>query len=99
MEEIFRNNKVEVNFKGLDLNREFIRDVAKAKSISTKPMYCFMLKINEGFEEYKSRCKFKLKLLNRNIPVFDSLDLAGVVLDNLNNYREFLQKYGKYPKT
>ena len=58
-----------------------------------------MLKINEGFEEYKSRYKFKLKLLNRNVPVFESLELAGTVLDKLNSYREFLQKHERYPKS
>ncbi len=55
-----------------------------------------MLKINEGFEEYKSRYKFKLKLLNRNVSVFESLDLLGVVLDEVNSYREFLQLHEKY---
>ncbi|MFX0010394.1 MAG: CoA-binding protein [Candidatus Hermodarchaeota archaeon] len=88
----------EMGFKGLDLNREFIRYISKAKSVCTKPMYCVMLKINEGFEEYKSRYKFKLKLLNRNVPVFESLELAGTVIDKLNSYREFLQKNEKYPK-
>ena len=89
----------ELGYKGLDLNREFIRYISKAKNVCTKPMYCVMLKINEGFEEYKSRYKFKLKLLNRNVPVFESLDLAGTVLDKLNSYREFLQKNEKYPKS
>ena len=89
----------ELGYKGLDLNREFIRYISKAKNVSTKPMYCVMLKINEGFEEYKSRYKFKLKLLNRNVPVFESLDLAGTVIDKLNSYREFLQKHEKYPKS
>jgi acetyltransferase len=89
----------ELGYKGLDLNREFIRYISKAKNVCTKPMYCVMLKINEGFEEYKSRYKFKLKLLNRNVPVFESLELAGTVLDKLNSYREFLQKYEKYPKS
>ncbi len=89
----------ELGYKGLDLNREFIRYISKAKNMCTKPMYCVMLKINEGFEEYKSRYKFKLKLLNRNVPVFESLDLAGTVLDKLNSYREFLQKNEKYPKS
>jgi len=89
----------ELGYKGLDLNKEFIRYISKAKSVCTKPMYCVMLKINEGFEEYKSRYKFKLKLLNRNVPVFESLELAGKVLDKLNSYREFLQKHGKYPKS
>jgi hypothetical protein len=32
------------------------------------------------------------------VPVFESLDLAGTVLDKVNGYREFLQKHGKYPK-
>ncbi|MHA2180764.1 MAG: hypothetical protein ACXAAH_05010, partial [Promethearchaeota archaeon] len=99
IKEILRSNKGSVNLKNFDLNREFIRYVAKAKSIITKPLYCVMLKINEGFEEYKSRYKFKLKLLNRNVPVFESLELAGVVLDKLNSYREFLQKHGKFPKS
>ncbi len=89
----------ELGYKGLDLNREFIRYISKAKNVSTKPMYCVMLKINEGFEEYKSRYKFKLKLLNRNVPVFESLELAGTVIDKLNSYREFLQKHEKYPKS
>jgi acyl-CoA synthetase (NDP forming) len=89
----------ELGYGGVDLNREFIRYISKAKSVCTKPMYCVMLKINEGFEEYKSRYKFKLKLLNRNVPVFESLELAGTVLDKLNSYREFLQKHEKYPKT
>ena len=89
----------ELGYGALDLNKEFIRYISKAKSVCTKPMYCVMLKINEGFEEYKSRYKFKLKLLNRNVPVFESLDLAGTVLDKLNSYREFLQKHEKYPKT
>jgi acyl-CoA synthetase (NDP forming) len=84
--------------EGMDLNREFIRYISKAKRICAKPMICIMLKISEGFEEYKSRYKFKLKLLNRNIPVYENFDLAGKVLDNLNTYREFLQKYEKYPK-
>ncbi len=88
----------EMGFRDMDLNKEFIRYISKAKRICTKPMYCVMLKINEGFEEYKSRYKFKLKLLNRNVPVFESLELTGTVLDKINSYREFLQKHGKYPK-
>ncbi|MFX0024569.1 MAG: CoA-binding protein [Candidatus Hermodarchaeota archaeon] len=88
----------EMGFKGMDLNKEFIRYISKAKRVCTKPMYCVMLKINEGFEEYESRYKFKLKLLNRNVPVFESLELTGIVLDKINSYREFLQKYNKYPK-
>ncbi|MBY8983952.1 MAG: CoA-binding protein [Candidatus Lokiarchaeota archaeon] len=98
MKEVLRNNPGLPNIKGMDLNREFIKFISKAKSVSNKPMYCVMLKINEGFEEYKSRYKFKLKLLNRNVPVFESLDLAGSILDKLNSYREFLEKHGKYPK-
>ncbi len=89
----------EMGFKSLDLNREFIRYISKAKNVCTKPMFCVMLKINEGFEEYKSRYKFKLKLLNRNVPVFETLELAGEVVDKMNNYREFLQNHGKFPKT
>jgi len=84
--------------KGTDLNKSFIRYIVKAKRICNKPMVCVMLKISEGFEEYKSRYKFKLRLLNRNVPVFESFDLAGKVLDSMNKYREFLQKHGKYPK-
>ncbi len=84
--------------KGIDLNREFIRYISKAKRICKKPMVCVMLKISEGFEEYKSRFKFKLKLLNRNVPVFENFDLCVKILNNMNTYREFLQKYGKYPK-
>lgn len=88
----------EMGYKDMDLNKEFIRYISKAKRICTKPMYCVMLKINEGFEEYKSRYKFKLKLLNRNVPVFENLELTGAVLDKINSYREFLQKNGKFPK-
>jgi acyl-CoA synthetase (NDP forming) len=88
----------EMGYSGLDLNKEFIRYISKAKNVLTKPIYCVMLKINEGFEEYKSRYKFKLKLLNRNVPVFESLDLAASALDKVNTYREFLQKHGKFPK-
>ena len=94
----FQDILEEMGFKGTDLNKEFIRYVSKAKRVCTKPMYCVMLKINEGFEEYKSRYKFKLKLLNRNVPVFESLELTGAILDKINSYREFLQKHGKYPK-
>ncbi|MFX1419549.1 MAG: CoA-binding protein [Promethearchaeota archaeon] len=88
----------ELGFKDMDLNKEFIRYISKAKRVCTKPMYCVMLKINEGFEEYKSRYKFKLKLLNRNVPVFESLELTGIILDKINLYREFLQKHDKFPK-
>ncbi|MHA1726210.1 MAG: CoA-binding protein [Promethearchaeota archaeon] len=84
--------------KGMNLNRAFIRYIGKAKRISKKPLICIMLKINEGFEEYKSRYNFKLKLLNRNVPVFENFELAGKILNHLNTYREFLQKYDKYPK-
>lgn len=84
--------------KGTDLNKLFITYIGKAKRICTKPMICIMLKISEGFEEYKSRYKFKLRLLNRNVPVFENFDLAGKVLDSMNKYREFLQIYGKYPR-
>jgi acetyltransferase len=94
----FKELMEEMGFKNLDLNREFIRYISKAKSVIKKPIFCVMLKINEGFEEYKSRYKFKLKLLNRNVPVFETLDLAGIILDKLNIYREFLQKHGKFPK-
>ena len=83
--------------KGMDLNRTFIKYISKAKRICTKPLICVMLKINEGFEEYKSRYNFKLKLLNRNVPVFENFDITGAVLNHMNNYREFLQKHGKYP--
>lgn len=85
-------------FEKLDLNREFIRFIAKAKRMCSKPLVCVMLKISEGFEQYKSRYKFKLKLLIRSVPVFESVDLAGKCLDKMNTYREFLQKHGKYPK-
>ena len=88
----------EMGFPNMDLNREFIRFISKAKNVCIKPMFCVMLKINEGFEEYKSRYKFKLKLLNRNVPVFETLHLTGEVLDKMNTYREFLQKHGKFPK-
>ena len=94
----FQDLLEEIGFKGTNLNRDFIRYVSKAKSVSTKPMYCVMLKINEGFEEYKSRYKFKMKLLNKAVPVFESLDIAGMVLDKVNSYREFLQKHEKFPK-
>jgi len=94
----FQDLLEEIGFKGTNLNRDFIRYVSKAKSVSTKPMYCVMLKINEGFEEYKSRYKFKMKLLNKAVPVFESLDIAGMVLDKVNGYREFLQKHEKFPK-
>ena len=95
----FQDLLEEMGFKEMDLNREFIRYISKAKRVCTKPMYCVMLKINEGFEEYKSRYKFKLKLLNRNVPVFESLELTGSILDKLNTYREFLQKHKKFPKS
>lgn len=85
-------------FANFDLNREFIRFIARAKKVCTKPIICVMLKISEGFEQYKSRYKFKLKLLNRSVPVFESVDMAAKVLDHLNTYREFLEKHGKYPK-
>jgi len=89
----------QMGFKeGMDLNQLFIRYISKAKKICTKPMICVMLKISEGFEQYKSRYKFKLKLLNRNVPVYENFDLAGMVLDHMNKYREFLEKHGKYPK-
>ena len=94
----FQDILKEIGFTGTDLNREFIRYVSKAKNVSTKPMYCVMLKINEGFEEYKSRYKFKMKLLNKAVPVFESLDIAGMVLDKVNSYRKFLQKQDKFPK-
>jgi acyl-CoA synthetase (NDP forming) len=84
--------------EGMDLNRTFIKYISKAKRICSKPMYCVMLKISEGFEEYKSRYKFKLKLLNRNVPVYESFDLIGKVLDRMNSYREFLEAHDKYPK-
>jgi acetyltransferase len=84
--------------KGMDLNKSFIKYIGKAIRVCEKPMICVMLKISDGIEEYKSRYKFKLKLLNRNIPVYESFDLAGKVLDNVNKYREFLQHHGKYPK-
>ncbi|MBD3196276.1 MAG: hypothetical protein GF317_14555 [Candidatus Lokiarchaeota archaeon] len=84
--------------EGVDLNRTFIKYISKAKRVCDKPMYCVMLKISEGFEEYKSRYKFKLKLLNRNVPVYENFDLMGKILDKMNTYREFLQAHGKFPK-
>ncbi|MFW9988172.1 MAG: CoA-binding protein [Candidatus Odinarchaeota archaeon] len=88
----------EVGFKDMDINKEFVRYISKAVRICTKPIYCVMLKINEGFEEYKSRYTFKLKLLNLRVPVFETLELTGKILDNINSYREFLQKHGKFSK-
>ncbi|MHA1282179.1 MAG: CoA-binding protein [Promethearchaeota archaeon] len=84
-------------FAKLDINREFIRFISKAKRTIKKPLLCVMLKISEGFQQYKSRYNFKLKLLNRNVPVFESVELAAKVLDRLNTYREFLQKHEVYP--
>lgn len=86
------------NFAGVDLNRMFIKYISKAKRLCEKPLICVMLKISEGFQEYKSRYNFKLKLLNRNVPVYESFDLAGKVLNNLCTYKEFLEKHGEYPK-
>ncbi|TXT63150.1 MAG: putative Succinyl-CoA ligase [ADP-forming] subunit alpha [Promethearchaeota archaeon] len=84
---------------GVDLTRTFVKYIGKAKRTCTKPMYCVMLKISEGFEEYKSRYRFKLKLLNRNVPVYENFDLVSKVLDRLCTYREFLQAHGKYPRS
>ncbi len=84
--------------EGFNLTRSFAKYLAKAKRSCTKPMYCVMLKISEGFEEYQSRYRFKLKLLNRNVPVYEDFDLMGTVLDRLCEYREFLQAHGKYPR-
>ncbi|MFO8018171.1 MAG: CoA-binding protein [Promethearchaeia archaeon] len=87
-----------MGFEDIDLNRLFIKYIGKAKRVCEKPLFCVMLKINEGFEEYESRYKFKLKLLNRGIPVYESVELAAKVVDHMNTYREFLQNHGKYPK-
>ncbi len=88
----------QMGFEGMDLNQTFIKYISKAKRICKKPLICVMLKINEGFEEYKSRYKFKLRLLNRNVPVYENFDITARVLNHLNQYREFLQRYNKYPK-
>lgn len=82
----------------VDLNKIFLKYMRKAKKVTSKPIVCVMLKISEGFEQYKSRYRFKLSLLNRFIPVYESIDLAGMVLDKMNIYREFLQNHEKYPK-
>lgn len=91
MEEYGRLNQV-------DLNKVFLKYMRKAKRICRKPIICVMLKINEGFDEYKSRYRFKLSLLNQAIPVYESIDLAATVIDHLNSYREFLQNHEKFPK-
>ena len=84
--------------KGTNLNRVFIKYIGKAIRVCKKPLIAVMIKISEGFEEYKSRYSFKLKLLNRSVPVYESVESAAIVLNHLNNYREFLEKHGKYPK-
>lgn len=84
--------------RNVNINKVFIKYISKAKRILTKPLICVMLKINEGFEEYKSRYSFKLKLLNRQVPVYENFEIAGMVLNHMNNYREFLQNYNVYPK-
>ena len=84
--------------EGFDLTRSFAKYLGKAKRSCSKPMYCVMLKISEGFEEYQSRYRFKLKLLNRNVPVYENFDLMGKVFDELCKYRSFLQAHGKYPR-
>jgi acetyltransferase len=81
--------------EGVDLTRAFAKYIGKAKRTCTKPMYCVMLKISEGFEEYKSRYRFKLKLLNRNVPVYENFDLVSKVLDQMCNYKEFLEAHKK----
>ena len=92
------NSVVAQSGKSVNINKVFIKYISKAKKILTKPLICVMLKINEGFEEYKSRYSFKLKLLNRQVPVYENFELAGMVLNHMNTYREFLQDHGKYPK-
>ncbi len=82
----------------VDLNKVFLKYMRKAKRNCRKPIICIMLKINEGFDEYKSRYRFKLSLLNQAIPVYESIDLAATVIDHLNSYREFLQNHEKFPK-
>lgn len=82
----------------IDLNKVFLKYMRKVRKVCKKPIICVMLKINEGFKEYKSRYKFKLSLLNRAIPVYESIELAGKVLNYLNTYREFLQNHNRFPK-
>jgi len=94
----FQNSVIAQSGRRMDLNRVFIKYISKAKRVCKKPLFCVMLKINEGVEEYKSRFSFKLKLLNRQVPVYENFELAGQVLNHMNNYREFLQKYDMYPK-
>ncbi len=86
------------SFQNYNLNKEFIRYINKIKKRSTKPLLCVMLKISEGVKEYKSRFIFKSKLINRGIPVFNSVEMAAKVLNHLNTYREFLQANGLYFK-
>jgi len=82
----------------IDLNKVFLKYMRKVRKVCKKPIICVMLKINEGFNEYKSRYRFKLSLLNRAIPVYESIELSGKVLNYLNTYREFLQNHNRFPK-
>ena len=77
-------------------NPEFTKTIVKAKkNIKDKQIVCVSLKIMNNVSDYKEKLRFKTALFMNKIPVFESVERAAKALDQMNTYREFLEKQGK----
>ena len=77
-------------------NPDFTKTIVEAKkNIKDKQLVCVALKIMDMVEDYKEKLRFKTALFMNKIPVFESIERAAKALDQMNTYREFLEKHEK----
>jgi len=74
---------------------EYTETIVRAKNNMRNQLVCVALKIADSVAEYKQKLRFKTALFNNGIPVFESIERAAKALDQMNTFREFLEKRKK----
>ncbi|MBD3343074.1 MAG: hypothetical protein GF353_28510 [Candidatus Lokiarchaeota archaeon] len=71
---------------------DFINAVLEAKSKMDKPLICIAPKVMDNIGDYEDKLKFKKKLFEANIPVFESIELTAKALNRMCRFKDIVEK-------
>ncbi len=79
--------------KVYDFNHTFLQTIKRAYKEMKKPLICIAYKIVDDTSDYANKVLFKREFFKLKILVFESVNLAVKLLDNLCTFREFQDKH------
>jgi len=77
---------------------DFINMIKKAKKQLNKNLVCIAPNILENMTIYRKKKYMKKEFFKAGIPIFESIEMAARTLDQMNLYREFVEKVMNHKK-